>query len=379
MKHSLCQRVLLLHQLEHVVDASRPTIASRSVGASSPVVVSHPCQAQQVSPLQALCCLLCGMTRLSLTELPVCRGLSQPLLSPRRCPTARPPSCLFVQLNLVSSATLSKSTSDTFPDGLPHPPPPPPRRPSPPCGKAPPSSALPLYTTWGPSAGETRRSSAPQYLQVSSGTGLSTLHRAVPGSQSGSLHPPPPPISCPPSRTCTESRVLQKRGRPAALHVRLAHPAGEWLPAPRGSALHPKTCPRDTSGKAALSPTFSVLGERPRPLNPPFLPLMPRHGTGVEPRQGIVSDTLVPSLVSQAILETPDRQLTLNEIYNWFTRMFAYFRRNTATWKVRAALLSAVGLTPSHPGLPAAGDAPAYMGTCGKGPVRCTALRWCRK
>lgn len=39
----------------------------------------------------------------------------------------------------------------------------------------------------------------------------------------------------------------------------------------------------------------------------------------------------------QAILETPDRQLTLNEIYNWFTRMFAYFRRNTATWKVRHA------------------------------------------
>uniref|UniRef100_G3U156 Forkhead box P4 n=1 Tax=Loxodonta africana TaxID=9785 RepID=G3U156_LOXAF len=41
------------------------------------------------------------------------------------------------------------------------------------------------------------------------------------------------------------------------------------------------------------------------------------------------------SLIRQAILETPDRQLTLNEIYNWFTRMFAYFRRNTATWKVR--------------------------------------------
>ncbi|XP_045354108.1 forkhead box protein P4 isoform X4 [Leopardus geoffroyi] len=40
------------------------------------------------------------------------------------------------------------------------------------------------------------------------------------------------------------------------------------------------------------------------------------------------------SLIRQAILETPDRQLTLNEIYNWFTRMFAYFRRNTATWKM---------------------------------------------
>ncbi|XP_031423717.1 forkhead box protein P4 isoform X12 [Clupea harengus] len=39
------------------------------------------------------------------------------------------------------------------------------------------------------------------------------------------------------------------------------------------------------------------------------------------------------SLIRHAILEAPDRQLTLNEIYNWFTRMFAYFRRNTATWK----------------------------------------------
>lgn len=39
----------------------------------------------------------------------------------------------------------------------------------------------------------------------------------------------------------------------------------------------------------------------------------------------------------QAILESPDRQLTLNEIYNWFTRKFAYFRRNTATWKVNSS------------------------------------------
>uniref|UniRef100_S4RLK6 Fork-head domain-containing protein n=1 Tax=Petromyzon marinus TaxID=7757 RepID=S4RLK6_PETMA len=39
------------------------------------------------------------------------------------------------------------------------------------------------------------------------------------------------------------------------------------------------------------------------------------------------------SLIRQAIIETPDHQLTLNEIYNWFTRKFAYFRRNAATWK----------------------------------------------
>nr|XP_046251287.1 forkhead box protein P2-like [Scatophagus argus] len=39
------------------------------------------------------------------------------------------------------------------------------------------------------------------------------------------------------------------------------------------------------------------------------------------------------TLIRQAIMETADMQLTLNEIYNWFTRTFAYFRRNAATWK----------------------------------------------
>ncbi|XP_031724589.1 forkhead box protein P2-like [Anarrhichthys ocellatus] len=39
------------------------------------------------------------------------------------------------------------------------------------------------------------------------------------------------------------------------------------------------------------------------------------------------------TLIRQAIMETTDMQLTLNEIYNWFTRTFAYFRRNAATWK----------------------------------------------
>ncbi|XP_058501475.1 forkhead box protein P4-like [Solea solea] len=39
------------------------------------------------------------------------------------------------------------------------------------------------------------------------------------------------------------------------------------------------------------------------------------------------------TLIRQAITEAPDMQLTLNEIYNWFTRTFAYFRRNAATWK----------------------------------------------
>ena len=37
----------------------------------------------------------------------------------------------------------------------------------------------------------------------------------------------------------------------------------------------------------------------------------------------------------KAVVESPDRQLTLHEIYQWFTTTFAYFRRNAASWKVQ--------------------------------------------
>ncbi|KAJ7377649.1 Forkhead box protein P4 [Desmophyllum pertusum] len=39
------------------------------------------------------------------------------------------------------------------------------------------------------------------------------------------------------------------------------------------------------------------------------------------------------SLIRQAILDAPEQQLTLNEVYSWFIHKFAYFRRNAATWK----------------------------------------------
>ncbi|CAK9291000.1 unnamed protein product [Gordionus sp. m RMFG-2023] len=39
------------------------------------------------------------------------------------------------------------------------------------------------------------------------------------------------------------------------------------------------------------------------------------------------------SLIRQAIIESIDGQLTLNEIYNWFQASFVYFRKNAATWK----------------------------------------------
>merc|ERR1719471_1658604 len=39
------------------------------------------------------------------------------------------------------------------------------------------------------------------------------------------------------------------------------------------------------------------------------------------------------SLIRQAIMEVPDKQLTLHGIYDWFTSTFAYFRRNLKSWK----------------------------------------------
>ncbi|XP_067929346.1 forkhead box protein P1-like isoform X3 [Watersipora subatra] len=39
------------------------------------------------------------------------------------------------------------------------------------------------------------------------------------------------------------------------------------------------------------------------------------------------------SLIRQAINESTHKQLTLNEVYQWFQENFSYFRRNEATWK----------------------------------------------
>uniref|UniRef100_A0A8C5UU02 Forkhead box P3 n=1 Tax=Microcebus murinus TaxID=30608 RepID=A0A8C5UU02_MICMU len=50
------------------------------------------------------------------------------------------------------------------------------------------------------------------------------------------------------------------------------------------------------------------------------------------------------TLIRWAILEAPEKQRTLNEIYHWFTRMFAFFRNHPATWKVAVAKMASSGL-----------------------------------
>uniref|UniRef100_A0A3Q2XJ07 Forkhead box P2 n=1 Tax=Hippocampus comes TaxID=109280 RepID=A0A3Q2XJ07_HIPCM len=50
-------------------------------------------------------------------------------------------------------------------------------------------------------------------------------------------------------------------------------------------------------------------------------------------RSNYAAKALFDVISFQAIMDSSDMQLTLNEIYSWFTRTFAYFRRNAATWK----------------------------------------------
>ena len=45
------------------------------------------------------------------------------------------------------------------------------------------------------------------------------------------------------------------------------------------------------------------------------------------------------------MIESPERQLTLHEIYSWFTSTFAYFRRNAASWKVHKLGYFTIGQT----------------------------------
>jgi len=65
--------------------------------------------------------------------------------------------------------------------------------------------------------------------------------------------------------------------------------------------------------------------------------------------RGLVSKPLFDVISFQAIMDSADMQLTLNEIYSWFTRTFAYFRRNAATWKVTPPLDAALHLHLASP------------------------------
>uniref|UniRef100_A0A8C8WI29 Forkhead box P4 n=1 Tax=Panthera leo TaxID=9689 RepID=A0A8C8WI29_PANLE len=168
------------------------------------------------------------------------------------------------------------------------------------------------------------------------------------------LSPCPPPAS---SQLAKESERLQ--AMMAHLHMRPSEPkpfSQPLNPVPGSSSFSKVTVSAADSFPDGLVHPPTSAAAPVTPLRPPGLSSASLHSGGPARRRSSdkfcspISSELAQnhefyknadvrppftyaSLIRQAILETPDRQLTLNEIYNWFTRMFAYFRRNTATWK----------------------------------------------
>ncbi|XP_047005357.1 forkhead box protein P4 isoform X2 [Ictalurus punctatus] len=121
----------------------------------------------------------------------------------------------------------------------------------------------------------------------------------------------------------------------ASLLKRDSEPFPEGLPHPPTSAAAPITPLRQGPSVISSSSLHGVGPIRRRNSDKYCTPIASELAQNCEFYKN--ADVRPPftyaSLIRHAILESPERQLTLNEIYNWFTRMFAYFRRNTATWK----------------------------------------------
>ncbi|XP_072305223.1 forkhead box protein P1-B-like isoform X3 [Eucyclogobius newberryi] len=134
--------------------------------------------------------------------------------------------------------------------------------------------------------------------------------------------------------------------RPAAQPVNLVSSVQAYSQSPLSKAAPPMIL-----SQSATAPSTPVTphSESPSVLTPNSVfsgtPVRRRYSRSVSQGTDIVDNKefylstevrppfTYASLIRQAIFESPRQQLTLNEIYNWFTRNFAYFRRNAATWK----------------------------------------------
>ncbi|XP_066840687.1 forkhead box protein P3-like, partial [Anser cygnoides] len=121
-----------------------------------------------------------------------------------------------------------------------------------------------------------------------------------------------------------------------------APPAGER--APPSAAPQPPRAPRCDLGEVAqclrqleriqeLEQQLARERHRLGLLQAQLIRRGPPARIGVLPAQHRPAPYTYAMLIRWAILESPQRQRTLGEIYHWFSRMFGYFRHNTATWK----------------------------------------------
>lgn len=228
-----------------------------------------------------------------------CEGSASPC---RPCAGAHtcPPSLLSLQLNLVSSATLSKSTSDTFPDGLPHPP----------------TSATAPITPLrqGPSVissstlhnvGPIRRRNSEKFCTpISSGElGDGALHppsRSC-GSRSGSLHPLPPYFLSP-SPELAQNHEFYKNAdvRPPFTYASLIRQVS-GSPGHRVQLRTPRPAHRAQPCCSLLSQSWGSPHTCCTPISAPHASLR----DGCQTPQDVVSDAFVPSLVSRPSWRPP--------------------------------------------------------------------------
>ncbi|XP_047243904.1 forkhead box protein P2-like isoform X2 [Girardinichthys multiradiatus] len=104
--------------------------------------------------------------------------------------------------------------------------------------------------------------------------------------------------------------------------------SGQCTPKPLSSASSPpQGCGEE---EPIFSYTMGTMKHRHHPLE---ISLSSENEYEIYKNADIRPPFTYAALIRQAIIEASDMQLTLNEIYNWFTRTFAYFRRNAATWK----------------------------------------------
>ncbi|XP_055788963.1 forkhead box protein P2-like [Salvelinus fontinalis] len=142
----------------------------------------------------------------------------------------------------------------------------------------------------------------------------------------------------------------------AHLHLPPLEPQSSSKPLSSGSGVTmskslPPLSPQDDPQMSPTAPVTSPSSPRgPAGLCPTSVGAMRRHHSDKHPSLCSLSSEFSPNhemyrnadirppftyatLIRQAIMDASDMQLTLNEIYRWFTRTFAYFRRNAATWK----------------------------------------------
>lgn len=132
-------------------------------------------------------------------------------------------------------------------------------------------------------------------------------------------------------------------------HLKSSEPKPAAQPQTSNQATLPKGPPPMSLSQSATAPStpLTPLSDAPSVLTPNGMfsgtPVRRRYSRSMsqdimDNKEFYLSTEVRPpftyaSLIRQAIYDSPRKQLTLNEIYNWFTRTFAYFRRNAATWK----------------------------------------------